>query len=310
MGNCLVTKLKGIVDNDSLIPLGAMKVRINPISAIMHEYANCLKVQVNDTIRVVSKGGKFGLHPNSFTDTDREFSANPGTYYFFFENTSTAYDVFIYNKYAITSFEISPGVAANVERSVSADLSTIAGLTALTTFSISNTLSEGDISGFKASSNLTLFIIDGTNAQGHLSAFSNKASLTALAMGNTRVSGNISEIAASHNIATLNVSNTFVTGTVEQIVSQHPNMNALYLYNTAITGSINSLSACTNLRHAYFGGTQVGGSIEGFARPLVGVVPAGTVIKVGANGIITLTDGGEIYTGSTITFSSDNYVVS
>jgi hypothetical protein len=112
MGNCLVTKLKGVVDNPNLPKLGEMTLTATYYSGTI-DWGNCCLELTNTQDCVISISGDGYFVLDNFEDLDNP-SARLTTYTLpantrkgmFFSNGN--YKVKISNKYTLTHFSTYP----------------------------------------------------------------------------------------------------------------------------------------------------------------------------------------------------------
>lgn len=107
MGNCLVTKLKGEVNNDNLPKLGVLKLHVNLIDS--PSAVNCrLTLTTNAAINVKvvpgSGNGYFGTNYSTIESEHKtELDNISGTVNLYFAEVEC--DIEITNKYSLTKFD-------------------------------------------------------------------------------------------------------------------------------------------------------------------------------------------------------------
>jgi hypothetical protein len=282
--NCLVTKLKGVVDNDNLQKLGELMMKvINNPSAVDGDTDITINV-LSPCELYVSDGGAFADSPanvisNPQTRTTIQPSMN-GTH-LYFKNAN--YNVYISNKYNITQLSIS-GVPSrssifnfsltDVKYSISmfdltvsnsnvnGDLSDILTLTNLSAFGPSG-LITGDIIAYKNWPNLTSISL--TSAmEGDISVFNNRSNLTAFVCNSCHnISGNISNISGNSNLTYLACMDSGVSGSINSI-SSLTKLERLHIGNSGIGGDFGSLGAMTVLKNVNIENISLTGTIESF----------------------------------------------
>ena len=101
--------------------------------------------------------------------------------------TDGDFDLIISNKYALVTARFgNTGVEGNI--------SSLSGMTALTSLYLYNTGVEGNISSLSGMTALTSLSLGNTGVEGNISSLSGMTALTSLNLGNTGVEGNISSL--------------------------------------------------------------------------------------------------------------------
>ena len=219
MGKCLVTKLKGIVNNDSLL-----KIKEMPISAInvnvpdgqLNPYILKFIVAWDTSLRIAGEGY---FTNSTFTENNGKELALLGSESNWQNITISKngdFKVIVADKYAIRSLETFSSdypskFSFNIEdfkyckdiniisldkATVVGDLSALANLTSLTKFrfsEISNNVT-GDISSFAACTLLTDLFVPSHFVSGDLANFANLDNLINLSCKYTKVSGDLAKL--------------------------------------------------------------------------------------------------------------------
>lgn len=173
--NCLVTKLKSVVDNNQLLPIGYFRLRAKSISGTYTAQNARLQVTIKngETCTISTPNGGYfalsfeGLNANrltTYTITANSAIVGSSTVILYFANAD--YDILISNKYNI--------------RILAGDVSTRMVVT-------------GDINDLKFSDSIELLTVN-NDWVGELSSLSNKPNLTELSMERTSVYGNINSL--------------------------------------------------------------------------------------------------------------------
>lgn len=199
MANCLVTKLKGVVNNPNLLPIGYVRLHAKSISgAYTAENAKLqITIKNGETCTISTPNGGYFALSFAGLDTDRlatytikADSAVEGssTVVLFFANAD--YDILISNKYSIRILAGS-NTAKNVV--------------------------TGDINDLKFSDSIELLIVN-NDWVGELSSLSNKQNLTQLNLEGTSVSGNINNLQSDTSLTniTLNRANN-IYGNIDDL---------------------------------------------------------------------------------------------
>lgn len=230
--DCLITKLKGAVNDDSLLKLGELRLKITSISG-----ENSQSIRVGTLTEGVTLSLKI-IGGGHFTDLDG--SENYGTT----KDVTTAETLYISNgnyylsitsKYelsnlsVLTDMDIVGGleelkfsdklISLSLEGSdVSGDLSLLSGFTNLYNLYLTSSQVTGNISSLSGLTKLqTLNMSELLGVEGDISVFQNMASLQTLNLYHTNVTGNISSLKSPLN--TLSINGLNLTGTIEGLVT-------------------------------------------------------------------------------------------
>lgn len=198
MKNCLVTKLKGVVNNDNLVKIGEYKMHINVGSATDVKIFGS-----NGTITILGNNNYYFTKNGQQTKTI-EYSPVAATW------PAGEYDVLFTNKYAITMCDGAKGI----------DLEVFAFSNGLNYINASNV--RGDIT-FLNGKTLTLgFILTGVSNYGVTGPLSAIASATKNAATQIQFSSIVGDIALLGNTGSKQISVVecpYITGSLEGLVA-------------------------------------------------------------------------------------------
>ena len=222
MGNCLVTKLKGVVNNDGLVHFGSIQYTT---TAANEE----LTIKCDESIRVIAKDGKtFTINSVQYTNYTQEAFSN------------VVYNIPVQG----TVIEITNTLNINTIISNSLKSSDIQYMLSLTgvTFKQGGSLNE-----LSLLSNLKTLNAETSSISGEISILGTLTSLKDIYLGRTSVSGNISDV-VQPTLKILSIANSAVTGTVESFITalQNNNItNTIYftVYNTNVTANGYTISS-------------------------------------------------------------------
>lgn len=288
MGNCLVTKLKEVVNNDSLLKLGVVKLKVNAFDgtpASGYQYELTIKTNGEPVTISVPNGAYFTVGSSTLNDPSTRKTtytwANTSLTGFYFKYDST-YDIEITNKYAIVELYTHPLYAqhkiispyidtlaycTNLKRldfeytDISGDISALSTLSSIEQLYFMNTPLAGDISTFAPLSTLKTLRLS-LNMTGNISSFSNLVNLNELVL-NTKVVGDISSFSNLVNIEYINADYSIVTGDIA-VFNNAVNITQLLFLNSKVSGNIQSLDALTNANEINMYNNIVGGSLDSF----------------------------------------------
>ena len=279
MGKCLVTKLNGTVNNNSILRLGEMRFKINKVD-VPTEETQFLGLFVNTPSKVEIIGDGYFTDKNLQENKGKSLSIDSTTNGIFVSSTSDV-EVALLGKYAITRikayynnqpngtvyaknkfFDIddlkysTALITLNLPSAqVSGDIANLKNLTALDTLNLYGTQISGDVANLKNLTALTTLNLAGTQVSGDVVNLKNLTALTTLNLAGTQVSGNVVNLKNLTALTTLNLANTRVSGDIANL----KNLTALTTLNlygeyTSLTGNIDELSAlskCTEMSFKY-----------------------------------------------------------
>lgn len=155
MNNCLVTKLKSSVNNDDLLKLGEMRIKVKKNSNLTTPKQQSIKFQANGgQIAVYTTGpGYFVTYSeDKLNNVDEHMTyidipSNLGSITLFFANDD--YEIRILNKYEMTSLEFNSANNAYNMSLFELDLNDAEYLTNLHNLKINYSYSTGDIKSLK-----------------------------------------------------------------------------------------------------------------------------------------------------------------
>lgn len=236
MNNCLVTKLKAVVENNDLPVLGEFQIKMNAIPSFLVNQTLYLQFNVDSEI-YSADGTKFVDNQGNPTSDRVSFTANVGKYV---NLPMSAITICVKNKYNITdircNFERVEPInisdicyASNITRidaKLYGDIADLHGLTSLTRLHSTNTSKYY---------NLNKVLI------GNIGAINTLRSLTFLSLGFSKLNGNLEDIGALTSVTNLAVGNTGIGGSVEAFV------------NSQRTQTTNPRTTCSNMNVAYIG---------------------------------------------------------
>ena len=253
MEKSLITKLKGSVDNNSLLKLGEMRIKVSEDSSNTPSRHKIALTFYEDTILSIIGNGYF---------TNDSLSANNGKSISVNANVQTElyvsngnFEISIPNKYAITYLKI-------YSSNISVDIEDLKYSSELTNIIITETPSYGDISALRNLTKLTYigaFVCN--EIYGDISALSNLTGLTNIGLTSTKVSGDISALSNLTGLTSFDISDTNISGDISAL-SNLTNLIDFYVTNTSVSGDISALSNLIGLTIFDINGTNISGDIS------------------------------------------------
>jgi hypothetical protein len=241
MTKCLITKLNGTVDNDSILCIGEMKFSINKIDSPTKNTQYLSITSAKDiTLKIIGDGYFTDENLSANNGKTKAISANDKAVFYLSNNNL---ELVIPEKYSLN--EIS-------------DIETIAGnkvfkledfkfLKNISTISLHNEKITGDIASLKDLATLNRLLLIGTNIIGDIANFKNFTALTLFNLSNTNVSGDIANLKNLTALTSLGLSNTNVSGDIANLKNLTA-LTSLGLSNTNVSGDIANLKNLTKLK--------------------------------------------------------------
>ena len=258
MGKCLVTKLNGTVDNNSILKVGELRLNVQSVSNPTAQTQELNLMFAKDTTVSIIGNGYF---------TDSSLSQNNGKTCICKANTTTTlilsngdYELSIPDKYSIIQincwnagscvsmdisdlkYSLSINSIALRNAQVSGDISALSNLTALWNISIRTANISGDISALSNLTALATLNLQGTQVSGDISALSNLTKLTSFTVAN--MSGDISTL-SNVNATDVHINQSSLTGDLAVAL---PKVSFLSFYgdNGSVFSWSSRPSSCTN----------------------------------------------------------------
>ena len=235
MTKCLVTKLNGSVDNNDLLRIGEMRIKVESVESPTKDTQGFRLGFIKPTTVEIVGNGYF---------TDKTLTENKGKSMTFSSSddiiVSQATTVAIRDKYNLKEFAVyiaggtpygenkvfkiddlkySYGLSLlNASKmQVCGDIANLKNLTALAVLYLTNTQVSGDIANLKNLTALTILVLSNTQVSGDIANLKNLTALTILVLSNTQVSGDIANLKNLTALTTLKLSNTQVSGDIANI---------------------------------------------------------------------------------------------
>lgn len=262
MNKCLITKLNGIADNNSLLRIGEMSIKISRVSSpnIRTQSFN-FKFAKETKLEIIGDG----------YFTDASLSPNKGKTLVIPAGSKT--DVYVSNgdfelrildKYNLKTISFVANGQIYQKDDVTnktMDIGSLAYSTLLDEISLSNTNVYGDIAALKKLSKVILFEFSNTKVYGDIANVKECNLIRSLRLSNTQVSGNISVLRNLTELNTFTIANTQVSGDIA-VMSGLTKLTSYDVTNTSIWGDISSIQNLSKLSSVNFMYTGVTGSVS------------------------------------------------
>lgn len=239
--DCLVTKLKGVVNDDTLVKMNELRIKKLAASS-WDKLKDSFVIRskgVANTLSIIGNG--YFTDENGTANTGKTKNLNVGEIVTVYVSNGT-YEISIANKYAIDVLALNPnlsiqysGLPAHYEFG---DLSAIGYCNDMFVLMLSYVGVKGDIANLKNMTKLQQVYLD-SNGEivGDISAFKNCAKITQLsAYQCDNIYGSISELNGLSILETLSIyESEGITGSTD-VFSNLSNLKTVQLWGTGITG--------------------------------------------------------------------------
>ena len=248
--DCLVTKLKGAVDDSSLMHIGEFRIGISQVESPSSKTQSFNFIFTKDARLEIIGDGYF---------TDKALTANKGKTLDIVANTPTDVyvstgnlEIAILDKYSLDRVIFGNNaevVTSNQMNNRSMNINDLKYSTRLKNINVSSNKVTGDLSSIKNLTKLVDLSIANSQVFGDLSNIKNLTKLSLLYINNTKISGNISAISNLVNLTIINmIDATQLSGDLSSL-SGLTKLEGLSIYNTPqISGDISALKNATKLR--------------------------------------------------------------
>ena len=251
--DCLITKLKGTVNDDTLMKLGEIRIRKTE-NPEWDKASQLIWVLFDKDASLNIIGDGYFTSDDGTENKGKTLNcrANIGVNVLV---SNGNFEISVENKYALKIFELtSLSYTPEYKKSKSIEVSAFQYSKKLEVLSLRLELVSGDISALQNLTALTKIVMDNTQVSGDISALRNLTALTNIEMSETQVSGDIS---ALQNLTAL---------------------TKLTMINTQVSGDISALRNLTALTNIKMYGTQVSGDISALQN-----LPSNLVFDLGSN---------------------------
>ena len=239
MGKCLITKLNGSVQNDSLLRIGEFGVKVSTVES---PTADSQKFSVRNTkdsqLRIIGDG----------YFTNETLSENKGKVMDIAANTETLvyysngdYEIVVSEKYSLLSIGIFLSTDwKDFKGKLSFDIESLKYSPNIIRVMLSNTQVTGDISVLGKLTGLVSIFLSNTQVTGDISVLGKLTRLTKLELYRTQVTGDISVLGKLTGLGDIpNISYTKVTGDIS--VYQNTKVTQIQLVGTSVSGDLSVL---------------------------------------------------------------------
>lgn len=235
---CLVTKLEGVVNNSNLLKIGDMPIYVRKSNdAKASQYKLTIKTLKDSKVEIIGDG----------YFTDEGMVTNKGKIISIPANTSTTlyfsngdYEARVSNKYDIDMFNLTEDGSGN-NNFLSINLDDLRFSYNLTSLSLSNSKSYGDIKNLQGKDNIRIVYLSNTNVTGDAKAISIN-NLTTLYIKSDNISYDISNLAGTTKLSAVNFADTSLqTGNLSNL-SGNNSLKYIGIFGKGLSGDISVMS--------------------------------------------------------------------
>ena len=254
MNKCLITRLGGVVNNNSLPKLGELTIKFTKGTKSGNRNIT-LKFSQKTEIKISGDSAFDNGSKTTTLNADQQAQLS-------FNNMNEMEISFPKYNLQYLAINITDGGTAkfdigdlkysklleslNVSNTdVYGDISSVSGLVLLNSFRVANTKVHGDVSAISNLSKLTVTELSNTATTGDLSAISNLLKLRYVQISDTYITGNLSAISNLSGLVRFEATGLDLVADISAIA----NLNELlYLYVNKLMGNINTINNLQNLR--------------------------------------------------------------
>lgn len=226
MGKCLVTKLSGVVDNNSLLKVGEIRFMVKDVSTPTNETQKLdITFSTNSSLKIIGDGYFTDSTLNQNLGKSKDVQAGTNTIYV----SNGSFTLIAENKYKIESISMGSAYSVSIDdlkwsnlynitanyTNTEGSISSLKDITRLQSIDLSYTKVVGDIANLSKLTNAKIlsFICDGVT--GNLSSLQNLRNLTSLMLKN--ISGDVSSLNGNENITDIRLYNCNITGDIASL---------------------------------------------------------------------------------------------
>ena len=239
MGKCLITKLNGSVQNDSLLRIGEFCIEVSKVESPTADSQKFSVLNTKDCQLRIIGDGYF---------TNETLSENKGKVMDIAANTETLvyysngdYEIVVSEKYSLSSIGIFLSTAWKAfNGKLSFDIESLKYSPNIIRLLLSNTQVTGDIAVFGKLTGLQTVFLSNTQVTGDIAVLGKLTGLYNLELSNTQVTGDIAVLGKLTGLTDIpNISDTKVTGDIS--VYKNTKASQLQFARTSVYGDLSIL---------------------------------------------------------------------
>ena len=239
MEKCLVTKLKGVIDNAELLKIGEMRIKVGKAPSHPND-AQGIKVGFNTPTVLEIVGDGYFTNKEMSLNNGKKITVNPqfdGQLVY----VSQACTVSISNKYALNLLYSWEKGTDPYNEDVVFDIADIAFSNMLESLSVCFTNVYGDIAAVKKMKNLKMVDFRNSLVYGDIANLKDLVGLTSAAFEGERITGDIASLNNCLKLSSLHISKSSITGDIASLKGIK-NLVSLGVINSSAFGDITALN--------------------------------------------------------------------
>ena len=239
MGKCLITKLNGSVQNDSLLRIGEFMVKVSKVESPTADSQKFSVRNDKDTqLRIIGDGYFTNETLTENKGKVMDIAANTETLVYY---SNGDYEIVVSEKYSLTSIGIFKSDSwKSFKGKLSFDIESLKYSPNIINILLSDTQITGDIAEFSKLTKVITILLNNTQVTGDIAVFGKMANLIKLNIERTNVTGDIAVFGKMANLSSIpSVNNTLVTGDIS--VYKNTKSNLLQFSGTSVYGDLSIL---------------------------------------------------------------------
>lgn len=259
MEKCLVTKLKGVIDNAELLKIGEMRIKVGKAPSHPND-AQGIKVGFSTPTELEIVGDGYFTNKEMTLNNGKKITVNPqfdGQLVY----VSQACVVSISNKYTLNLLYSWEKGTDPYNEDVVFDIADIAFSNLLESLSVCFTNVYGDIAAVKSLTNLKIIDFRNSLVYGDIANLKD-LDLTSVSFNGKRITGDISNLKNCTNLKALSITSSIVTGDIASL-KNIKNITSLGVVSCSVSGDITALdlSKITNRILSVYGSDNFSGDL-------------------------------------------------
>lgn len=214
MGNCLVTKLKGTVQNSDLLRVGELRICVHKIDNPSSETQR-INLNFTEDVKLEIIGDGYFTNATLVSNLGKSLTAKANTESLVYVSNGD-FEIAILNKYALTKINTRTNKKTAIK-----DIADFKYSSSLNHLAINSVENIGYFSDIKPLTSLYYLAVSNANIKGSLSDLESLTNLGYIIVGDTsnKLTGNVSSLKAMTKLDTLAIINSYVIGDLATLPS-------------------------------------------------------------------------------------------
>lgn len=214
MGNCLVTKLKGTVQNSDLLRVGELRICVHKIDNPSSETQR-INLNFTEDVKLEIIGDGYFTNNTLVNNLGKSLAVKANTETLVYVSNGD-FEIAILNKYALTKINTRTNKKTAIK-----DIADLKYSSSLNHLAINSVENVGYFSDIKPLTSLYYLSLSNANIKGSLSDLESLTNLGYIIVGDTsnKLTGNVSSLKAMTKLDTLAIINSYVIGDLATLPS-------------------------------------------------------------------------------------------